>query len=132
MVGHMEDGDSTFHYVHAPTQKELTAKLSQSINTYKGVRSGLAPATVRGIHTVLHHALKTAMEERLLPANPADKAAPPKIPSKPKGILNDEQTVQQNLGHHTASFTLYIYGHVTEQMKQNSASRMEQFIQSVS
>ena len=52
---------------------------------------GLAPATVRGIHTILHHALKTAAEERLLPTNPADKAAPPKLTGKPKGILNNDQ-----------------------------------------
>ncbi len=169
VVGHKENGDSIFHYVYAPTQKELTAKLRQSIDAYKGVElteqsrmtlaqwldiwldermtgtirthtldgyrrdlnnhvkpylgqkqlskitsadlrsmyshllergridkrkgdgSGLAPATVRGIHTVLHHALKTAMEEGLLPANPADNAAPPKISGRPKGILNNEQ-----------------------------------------
>ena len=40
-------------------------------------------------------------------------------------------TVQENLGHATASFTLDIYGHVTEKMKQDSANRMEQFIKSV-
>lgn len=44
---------------------------------------------------------------------------------------DDVKTVQENLGHATASFTLDIYGHVTEQMKQASASRMEQFIHSV-
>ena len=44
---------------------------------------------------------------------------------------DDIKTVQENLGHATASFTLDIYGHVTEKMKQDSASRMEQFIKSV-
>ncbi|MCL2004324.1 MAG: site-specific integrase [Oscillospiraceae bacterium] len=44
---------------------------------------------------------------------------------------DDVKTVQENLGHHTASFTLDIYGHVTERMKADSASRMERFIQSV-
>ena len=169
VVGHKENGDSIFRYVYAPTQKELTAKLHQRIDTYQGVdlteqsrmtlsqwldvwldermagnvrpqtlegyrrdirnhikpylgqkqldrltssdlsglytflsaqgrtakgRSGdpgLAPATVRGIHTVLHHALKTAAEEGLLPTNPADQAVPPKILNRPKGILNNEQ-----------------------------------------
>ncbi len=37
VVGHKENGDSIFHYVYAPTQKELTAKLRQSIDAYKGV-----------------------------------------------------------------------------------------------
>lgn len=45
---------------------------------------------------------------------------------------DDIKTVQGNLGHATAAFTLDVYGHVTEQMKQASAARMEQFIKSVS
>ena len=44
---------------------------------------------------------------------------------------DDIKTVQENLGHATASFTLDVYGHVTEQMKQESAARMEQFIKAV-
>jgi integrase len=38
---------------------------------------------------------------------------------------DDIKTVQENLGHHTAAFTLDVYGHVTEQMKTESALRME-------
>lgn len=45
---------------------------------------------------------------------------------------DDLKTVQGNLGHATAAFTLDVYGHVTDQMKQSSAARMEAFIQSVS
>ena len=45
---------------------------------------------------------------------------------------DDIKTVQGNLGHATASFTLDVYGHVTEQMKRSSADRMEAFIQSFS
>ena len=45
---------------------------------------------------------------------------------------DDIKTVQGNLGHATAAFTLDVYGHVTEQLKQDSADRMEQFIQAVS
>ena len=45
---------------------------------------------------------------------------------------DDIKTVQENLGHATAAFTLDVYGHVTKQMKQDSAARMEQFIKSVS
>ena len=44
---------------------------------------------------------------------------------------DDIKTVQENLGHATASFTLDVYGHVTEQMKQASADRMERFIKAV-
>lgn len=42
---------------------------------------------------------------------------------------DDVKTVQENLGHHTAAFTLDQYGHVTETMKQASARRMEAFIE---
>ena len=45
---------------------------------------------------------------------------------------DDIKTVQGNLGHATAAFTLDVYGHVTLQMQQASAARMEAFIQSVS
>lgn len=45
---------------------------------------------------------------------------------------DDIKTVQENLGHFSASFTLDVYGHVTEQMKQASADRMERFIKGVS
>ena len=45
---------------------------------------------------------------------------------------DDAKTVQENLGHATAAFTLDVYGHVTEQMKTESANRMQAFIQSVS
>lgn len=45
---------------------------------------------------------------------------------------DDIKTVQENLGHATASFTLDIYGHVTKQMRQASADRMEAYIKSIS
>lgn len=44
---------------------------------------------------------------------------------------DDIKTVQSNLGHHTASFTLDVYGHVTEQMKKTSADRMDHYIQRI-
>lgn len=45
---------------------------------------------------------------------------------------DDIKTVQENLGHHAAAFSLDVYGHVTDQMKDASAARMEAFINSVS
>ncbi len=45
---------------------------------------------------------------------------------------DDIKTVQENLGHATASFTLDVYGHVSQRMRRQSADRMEQFIHSVS
>ena len=154
VVGHKKSGDSIFRYISAPTQKELSAKLRQLTEAYKGVdlteesnmalsvwldkwldeymaaalrpttlngyrrslelhvkpylgnktlskitavdlrslyRSlqetgrvhsrdgqspGLSARTVHGIHTTLHHALKTAMEQNLIPNNPAAEVDP--------------------------------------------------------
>lgn len=45
---------------------------------------------------------------------------------------DDIKTVQGNLGHATAAFTLNIYAHTTQKMRQQSADRMERFIQAVS
>lgn len=44
---------------------------------------------------------------------------------------DDVKTIQENLGHATAAFTLDVYGHVTEAMKRNSSARMESFIKDV-
>ena len=44
---------------------------------------------------------------------------------------DDIKTLQANLGHHSAAFTLDQYGHVTEQMKQASADRMDAYIQGI-
>jgi len=44
---------------------------------------------------------------------------------------DDIKTVQENLGHHTAAFTLDTYAHVSSGMKRESAKRMDSFIQSL-
>lgn len=41
---------------------------------------------------------------------------------------DDIKTVQENLGHATSSFTLDVYGHVTNHMRQESAQRLEKYI----
>ena len=46
----------------------------------------------------------------------------PQMPPLPLG---------RELGHHAASFTLDVYGHVTEEMKQASAARMEQYMKNI-
>lgn len=43
----------------------------------------------------------------------------------------DLKTLQENLGHATATFTLDIYGHVSQKMRQQSAVKLESFIQEV-
>ena len=44
---------------------------------------------------------------------------------------DDYKTVQQNLGHVTAAFTLNVYGHVSEKMKQESANRMQKYYENI-
>ena len=44
---------------------------------------------------------------------------------------DDIKTVQGNLGHSSAAFTLDRYGHFTEQMQKDSAARMESFAKTV-
>jgi integrase len=42
------------------------------------------------------------------------------------------KNVQEALGHHTAAFTMDTYAHVTEEMRKESAARMEAFISGLS
>ena len=44
---------------------------------------------------------------------------------------DDIKTVQENLGHATASFTLATYAHATLGMKRESANRMDAYIRSL-
>ena len=44
---------------------------------------------------------------------------------------DDIKTIQGNLGHASAAFTLDRYGPFTERMRQDSAARMEGFIKGV-
>ena len=46
-------------------------------------------------------------------------------------IGDDVKTVQANLGHATAAFTLDVYGHITQKMQADSANRMQQFFNSI-
>ena len=44
---------------------------------------------------------------------------------------DDVKTLQENMGIHSAAFVLDTYGHVTEQMKRDSANRMHEFINGI-
>ena len=44
---------------------------------------------------------------------------------------DDIKTVSESLGHATVAFTLDIYGHVTDQMRKDSADRMQRFYDSL-
>ncbi|WP_298023118.1 site-specific integrase [uncultured Dysosmobacter sp.] len=86
-------GEKRITQVTASDLRKLydTLKKSGKVKPRPGQSRGLSSTTVHGIHTTLHHALKSAQEQGLLPANPADEVEPPKIVRKSMGILNDEQ-----------------------------------------
>lgn len=41
------------------------------------------------------------------------------------------KTVQENLGHATAAFTMQVYAHVSDKMKKESADKMQSYIDSI-
>ena len=61
------------------------------IGPRRGGGPGLSPTTVRGIHAALHQALRAAVDQGLMPGNPAEQAEPPKITHKVLNILSQEQ-----------------------------------------
>ena len=73
--------------------RKLYDTLSQHgrVHPRPGQNRRLSTTTVHGIHTTLHHALKSAVDQRLLPHNPADHVEPPKVAHKSMTILNEEQ-----------------------------------------
>ena len=42
-----------------------------------------------------------------------------------------KRMMEGNMGHTTASFTLDVYGHVSEEMKLQSAERLDNFIRTI-
>ena len=68
-----------------------TLKQHGRVHPRPGQSRELSSTMVHGIHTTLHHALKSAVDQRLLPHNPADHVDPPKVAHKSMTILNEEQ-----------------------------------------
>ena len=68
-----------------------TLKKNGRVNPHPGQSRGLSSTTVHGIHTTLHHALRAAVEQGLIPANPADEVEPPRVVRQPMNVLNEEQ-----------------------------------------
>lgn len=60
-----------------------TLKQRGRVHPRPGQSWGLSTTMVHGIHTSLHHALKSAVDQRLLPYNSADHVEPPKVAPDP-------------------------------------------------
>ncbi len=57
----------------------------------KDKKPGLSSTTVHGIHVMLKSALKRAVQERLIPCNPAEFCIPPKIAKPELQVIPSEQ-----------------------------------------
>ncbi len=86
-------GKKRLTQITAEDLRKLYEKLKRSgrINPRPGQSRGLSNSTVHSIHTTLHHALRIAKTQGLIPTNPADEVDPPKVTHKPMKILNEEQ-----------------------------------------
>ena len=114
------------HKAHQNTQKERAAELWQETGFVftNEIGEHLAPGSV------YNHFKRLAVSIGLPTARFHDLRHSYAVASLRAG--DDIKTVQENLGHHTAAFTLDVYGHITEEMKRDSADRMNAFIKSIS
>ena len=51
----------------------------------------LSDSTVRHIHTMLHGAMKAAVQAHIIPKNPTENATAPKLNYKPMQVLNEQE-----------------------------------------
>lgn len=77
-------------------------------------------------HNTLSHSFKRAVEKIGVSCRFHDMRHTYAVNSLRAG--DDVKTVQANLGHATAAFTLQKYAHYTEDMRVDSAARMEAFM----
>jgi integrase len=77
------------HVGDKPLQKVRPADLAALYATL--ARAGLAPRTIRLIHTVLHRALGQAKIWGVIRDNPAQLAKPPKMPDRETSMLQPDQ-----------------------------------------
>lgn len=61
------------------------------VNEHPIYKYELSDSMVVDIHRVLHKAMKTAVQEHLIPTNPTEKTVRPKIIKKDMQVLTDEQ-----------------------------------------
>lgn len=83
----------TTHFLPAFGDLRLSELTPLKVQTFYAKRedAGSAAATVRQLHTVLHHALADAVDLELLAKNPCDKVKPPKLVKHKVKALSVEQ-----------------------------------------
>jgi integrase len=75
------------------TLQRLSPDRIQALYTKK-LGEGLAPGTIKGIHTLLHKALRNAVRWRKIAYNPCDAVTPPQASSSQRQVLTIEQAHQ--------------------------------------
>lgn len=103
-VGHL--WDNQYHMV-------FTTEIGEPLDQWKAEKGFSAVLDAAGLVGVRFHDLRHTYAVNAIRAG------------------DDIKTIQGNLGHASAAFTLDRYGHFTERMKQDSAARMEGFMKSV-
>ena len=121
-------------YCEQAAQRLSAAEAWEGWNNEKERRNYLVFTTLTGAHlgpnTFYNHFKKLAAQIGAPDARVHDMRHTYAVLSLQNG--DDIKTVQGNLGHATASFTLDVYGHVSEQMKDASAQRMQQYLENLS
>ncbi len=86
-------GDKMITQIKPADIQKFVNKLKKEgrVKSDKILGKGLASATVRGIHGLLHEALESAMLEGLMPSNPCEDTVLPKLIRKDKTIVGIEQ-----------------------------------------
>lgn len=86
-------GDKTVSQITATDVQKMYTKLKKEGRVHENPERGraLSDAMIRSIHTMFHHAMKAAEQERLTAKNPTEGAVIPKVRHAPKQILNDRE-----------------------------------------
>ena len=86
-------GDKSLSSITPADIQKLYRKLKESGRVKPHPKQGrsLSDSMLRGIHVMLHHALKDAEQANLIVKNPTDGVTKPKAGHQPQKILNDEQ-----------------------------------------
>ncbi len=86
-------GDKQIAFIATADIQKMYNKLKKNGRVLKHPKYGyeLSDAMVVNIHVMLHKAMKTAVQEHLIPSNPTVKTVRPKIAKKDMKVLTNEQ-----------------------------------------
>lgn len=86
-------GEKQIAFITTADVQKMYNKLKKQgrVNEHPICKYELSDSMVVDIHRVLHKAMKTAVQEHLIPTNPTEKTVRPKIIKKDMQVLTDEQ-----------------------------------------